>query len=178
LLAHLAAGTPRGISRHSSRRRRSRRHGEVARLQAGQLFLVQLGCSASGHRRWRMCSLSGMVSSGVARGPVRGRHRGAGISHRSGSRRGPGRWCRIWQIPRGARRQVGQRRGGARPAWDRLIRAGGTDPRTGPLRPDWCGNRERGNNRNAVHEVLHVFDPPLQFRIGQGIYDAGCTLSG
>ena len=177
-MAHLAAGPSRAISRHISWRRWSWWHREVAGLQASQLFLVQLGCRPSGHCRRRMCRHSMVVRCYMARGPVRGRHRGAGISHRSGSRRGPGRWCRIWQIPRGARRQVGQRRGGARSAWDRLIGAGGTDARAGPLRPDWCGNREHGNNRNAVQEVLHFFDPPLQFRIGQGVYDAGCTLSG
>jgi hypothetical protein len=57
-----------------------------------------------------------------------------------------------------------------------LIRAGRADTGAGTLCPDRCGKGERGDDRNAAQEMLHDFDPPLQFWIGRGMSDADCTL--
>ena len=35
----------------------------------------------------------------------------------------------------------------------------------GTLRPNWCGKCERSDDRYAGQEMLHDFDPPLQFRV-------------
>jgi hypothetical protein len=45
-----------------------------------------------------------------------------------------------------------------------LIRARGAYARAGTLRRGGRGNRERGDNRYAAQEMLHVIDPLLQFR--------------
>ena len=107
--------------------------------------------------------------------PVRRRRRRC-FSRRRGSHHPWGRRRRrIWRVPGGARRQIGRRRRWAGSARNRLIGARRAHAGTGTLRPDWCGKREHGNDRNAAQEMLHDFDPPLQFRIGRGISDAHFT---
>jgi hypothetical protein len=167
------------------RTRRSGRHREVTRRDAGQLFLVQLGSGASGHLRRRMGRQS-MVVRRSPRMPVRRRLRRCCLPRYGDSRDDPsGRWERRRRIPRlrrtgyagRPRRQIVQRRRGTRAprGIDTRPGAGGSGCAWAlTLRPDRCGKRERGNDRYAAQEILHDFDPPLQFWIGQGISDAHC----
>jgi hypothetical protein len=194
LLSRAARGTTRaglwvgggGVGGGGLRARRSRRHGEVTRRYPGQFFLVQLVGVGSGHLRRRMCRQS-MVVRRSPRMPGRRLRRCCRPRYRE-SRDGPfGRWERRRRIPRLRRtgyarrplRQIVQRGGRAGPPRGIDGRAGAGGRRRAralTLRPDWCGKRKRGNDRNAAQEMLHDFDPPLQFWIGQGISDAYRTL--
>ena len=44
------------------------------------------------------------------------------------------------------------------------------------LRPGRRADCQRGNHRNAAQEMLHAFDPLLQFRIGKDVIDSHSTL--
>ena len=70
-------------------------------------------------------------------------------------------------------RQIGQRRRRAGAAGERSVRRGRTDTGTGTLRRHRCSKGERGDDRNTAQEMLHDFYPPLQFRFGQVVCDAG-----
>ena len=78
---------------------------------------------------------------------------------------------RRWRVPRCPRpRQIGERRGGTEPPRGGDARAGAgarARARAETLRPDRRSKRERGDDRYATQEMLHDFDPPLQFCVNE-----------
>jgi hypothetical protein len=169
LLSRAARGATRTnlwVGGGGLRARRSRRHREVTRRHAGQLFLVQLVSVASGHLRRRMCRHS-MVVRRSPRMPVHRRLRrcrrlrSRGSGDRDSGNSPSCRSHRRSRIPRlrctryagRPRRQIIQRGGGARATRRIDGRAGPgarRSARAGALSPAGCGERKRGDDRNSA----------------------------